>query len=345
MDINTVGILPWAENLSNPYQTLSAKGFEKIGVKVKKIVAKKYLPVYSAISDKDIDFLLLDWVHSFYISPSLFKTIIKIFTGELERFLLKKRRKKIVWNLHNLHRHDKKFQKLEQWHFRRLARRVDVIRVFNKSSISQAQSYLNLKNANKIFYAAHGHYKDVINKEIKVDIRKKFSIDKNAGVLLFVGSIRPGKGLLKFIQTFREIKTDCHLIVAGEPLSEFYEEKIKILSKSKLNIHLDLEYIEDDLLSSYIDAANYIVLPYEYILNSGTLLLALSFGKPILGNKIKLFEEIASDPPNILENLHDKHSLEQCLDRISQNKSIEIDIKVSEHYNWDNIARKIIDRI
>src|SRR5205085_5399609 len=57
---------------------------------------------------------------------------------------------------------------------------------------------------------------------------------------------------------------------------------IESAAQGDARIRLELREIGDDELQLFLNAADLVVLPYERVLNSGSALLALSFGRPVL---------------------------------------------------------------
>jgi glycosyltransferase involved in cell wall biosynthesis len=85
------------------------------------------------------------------------------------------------------------------------------------------------------------------------------------------------------MEIFKEISDeDDLLLVAGNPFSDELGESIKRSAHGHNNIKTFLEYIPDDEIQNYIKASDLVVLPFENILTSGTVHLAMSFGKPVI---------------------------------------------------------------
>lgn len=282
-----IGIYPWAENINSSsngdkHQALFFDSLIKHGYSVKKINYKKGFPITYALKN-NVDVLFLDWVHSFYTSQNLLSTIVKSFLGTIELFLLKKGKTKIIWNLHNLKRHDGRFSKIEKFCFGLLAKRVDFVRVFDNSHASIVSSYLNLKE-NKIICVPQGEY---IYKENKiVNINKRYGIGTDKKILLFFGSIRYGKGLIEFIDVYEKTNVNNWVLLIAGKVNNKDLEKILLdkIKKSKNLIIFDNRYISDAEVKSYFDNVDKLLLPYFNTLNSGILLIAKKYGTPLLAN-------------------------------------------------------------
>ena len=64
------------------------------------------------------------------------------------------------------------------------------------------------------------------------------------------------------------------------------------------NVRLDIRYIPDEQVSNYYCAADFVVLPYKKIFQSGVLLMAMSYGTPVITSNIPGMTEIVTDGIN-----------------------------------------------
>ena len=280
----SIGIYPWAEALEkegDKHQLLFKNALENNNYLAHKIKYKKGFPLRHALKEK-VDVLILDWVHSFYTSQSLLNTLIKAFLGCFDLLFLNKNETTIIWNLHNLQRHDGKFKVIEKFCFKRLAQKVDYIRIFNDSQKDKVTEYLKIDDR-KVISIEQGPY--LFEENIVVDLRERYKISSNKKILLCFGSIRKGKGLYKFIQSFKEadLKNWVLLITGKANDNELLGDLVSLI-KSRKDIIFDNKFVPDTEVKSYFESAEYIVLPYEKTLNSGVLLLARTFETPIMAN-------------------------------------------------------------
>jgi glycosyltransferase involved in cell wall biosynthesis len=65
-------------------------------------------------------------------------------------------------------------------------------------------------------------------------------------------------------------------------------------------IKLNLNYLDDDQIQYFLNAADVVVLPYKKLTNSGVLFLAMSFGKPVICSDQGSASEIIKDNFGIL---------------------------------------------
>ncbi|MDY7020837.1 MAG: glycosyltransferase [Cyanobacteriota bacterium] len=191
---------------------------------------------------------------------------------------------RIIWTVHDQKPHLLLHSKLAQWFESEFLKRVDgYINLCEYSQVLTYQSFPILQDcANTII--PHGHYREVYPNQIsKTEAREKLDIPENTHVLMFLGYIDYYKNIPKLIQTFKDLNLEnWMLVIAGKPeVSELAQEIIK-LANSNPRIKLKLEFIPDEQIQTYLKAADFVILPFQEILNSGSAILALSFDCPIL---------------------------------------------------------------
>jgi glycosyltransferase involved in cell wall biosynthesis len=306
---NTIGIYPWVnlKEEGDKHQALFADALESNGFNVKRIPYKKGFPLKTALK-YNVDVLILDWVHSFYTSQQLFTTLIKSILGLLELQFLNKGKTTIIWNLHNLQRHDGMFKGIEKFCFKQLAKKVDYIRVFDKSHIDKVSKYLEV-SSEKIVAINQGPY--IYEENIEIDLYERYEIPKDKNILLFFGSIREGKGIVNFLNSFANCKVENWvLLIAGKAFNEELRLNVEEVCKSNPNIYFSNIFIPDREVKSYFEGVNAIVLPYEKTLNSGVLLLAKSYGTKVLAREN--FKDLVQKS-DIIGNLFDPNELNKLL--------------------------------
>ena len=155
-----IGIYPWVDvenNSGDKHQTLFANALEGEGFTVTRIKYKRGFPLTNALKT-NVDVLILDWVHSFYTSQSLLNTLVKSFLGTLELTFIAICNRTIIWNLHNLQRHDGKYQRIEKFCFQQLAKKVNYIRVFDQSHVNKVSQYLKISKKKNFCNSARAIY-------------------------------------------------------------------------------------------------------------------------------------------------------------------------------------------
>ena len=118
--------------------------------------------------------------------------------------------------------------------------------------------------------------------------------------LLMFGKIRTHKGLSLLLDARRALtRRDYNLLIAGSPGKDGLPSDLAAEIAADSAITCLLRHLQDREIDTIFGAADAIILPYENILNSGTAILALSLGKPIiapaLGSLPELQAQIGAD--------------------------------------------------
>ena len=126
------------------------------------------------------------------------------------------------------------------------------------------------------------------------EINQKLALPEGIPVILFFGFIRPYKGLNVLIEALHIIHNmdiPAHLLIVGE----FWNNKEQYIAQiDRLGlweyVHLVDQYVPDDEVSIYFEAADLYVAPYINGTQSASLKSALGWGLPVV------VTEAAADP-------------------------------------------------
>lgn len=102
---------------------------------------------------------------------------------------------------------------------------------------------------------------------------------------LFFGKIFEYKGLDNLLAAFAQLppNSPAHLTIAGECNDPELRSKVEKLAQgSGKNVSLRLERIPDSEIASLMAEADVVVLPFRRITTSGSSILALGYGKPLV---------------------------------------------------------------
>jgi glycosyltransferase involved in cell wall biosynthesis len=83
------------------------------------------------------------------------------------------------------------------------------------------------------------------------------------------------------------------LLIVGKPLNQKIAKEINSVVDNRITTVL--EFIPDDDIQIYMNAADVVILPYTDILTSGAAILAMSFGKPVIAPAVKCITETIDD--------------------------------------------------
>ncbi|HJV27126.1 MAG TPA: GDP-mannose--glycolipid 4-beta-D-mannosyltransferase [Aromatoleum sp.] len=141
----------------------------------------------------------------------------------------------------------------------------------------------------------HGHYRDWF---AAMDVPPP-----QPGRLLYFGLIRPYKGVEDLLDSFLALAPalapDAELRIVGRPSTDALREKVADACAADARVSALLDYVDDATLAQEIGRAELVVLPFREMLNSGSMLLALSLNRPVLvprnAPNVALADEVGRD--------------------------------------------------
>jgi glycosyltransferase involved in cell wall biosynthesis len=121
----------------------------------------------------------------------------------------------------------------------------------------------------------HGHYRDWFAQHP--------APPATPGRMGYVGLIRRYKGVEQLIEAFTALDAEgSTLAVAGRPSTDALASELTALAGGDERIEFDFRFLDESELVRRIAEAEFIVLPYRHMHNSGTALAALSVARPVL---------------------------------------------------------------
>jgi glycosyltransferase involved in cell wall biosynthesis len=184
----------------------------------------------------------------------------------------------------------------ERWAYR-AARRVIAHSQIAKRELVQGLGI----DEKKIDVILHGNYLDSIADGITREVaRQHFDISADKRVILFFGQIKDVKGLDVLLEGFalaREQDASLHLLIGGRVWKTDFSKYQNIIDRHGLAPHctLEIRYISDAEVPYFHRCADLVVLPYLRIYQSGVVLMAMSYGNPVLVSDIEGLLEAVSD--------------------------------------------------
>jgi glycosyltransferase involved in cell wall biosynthesis len=115
--------------------------------------------------------------------------------------------------------------------------------------------------------------------------RERLNFPADAPIFLFFGTLRPHKGVDVLIDAFSRIVSkhpNMRLMVVGNPTNPRDVPPLTKLAGFQSNLYMRPEYIPFDEAWLYHLAADVIVFPYRSGYQSGALLTAMGYGRPVI---------------------------------------------------------------
>ena len=217
----------------------------------------------------------------------------------------------IIWTAHNLYPHDRNVWPLLD----RLARQIVVrlaAHIFVHGPAAAKIVAAEFPAArNKLTEIWHGHWLDFYPRGCSQnEARARLGIPADVYVYGCVGACKEYKNLHKLIPAFQSVPGAAWLIIAGRFQSAEYEREVKrLVAVNPERILVVSGFIPDEDLQYFLAASNIVVMPYAEILTSGSAMLALSFGRPVIAPRRGFLEDVIVPDVGLLYDMNDHAGL------------------------------------
>lgn len=134
------------------------------------------------------------------------------------------------------------------------------------------------------------------------EARSELDLPENRRVALFLGLIRPYKGVDLLLEAAAGLPTDSDwlIVVAGEPWGDLggrLERQVESLGLGE-RVRLELRWIPEGEVPTLLAAADVLVLPYRHGSQSAVAPMALAQGVPVLSTAVGGVPEVVRDGIN-----------------------------------------------
>lgn len=272
----------------NPYQLLMIQGLNESNfLNAFNGVDDRFLGILKTYIKYKPQYIHFDWINSYYIRRTRWMTYLLLPVFLIQVIFLKYFTKtKMVWTLHNIMPHNSRYDFLDKYIRSFFINKCHWVRVFSKDTVMKLSKVLRLKNI-QFKVVPEGDYQSVYrNNQSREKSREILGLDDNSKVLLFLGFIRPYKGLEKLIEVFDSLNLEnTKLIIAGLARDNIYLEYLKKKANKNKQIYFFDKFIKDNDLQTYFKASDLVILPFDKVENSGSVIMAMGFSKAIIAPK------------------------------------------------------------
>lgn len=292
------------------------------------------------------DILHIHWTYPYIFGDNKIMTIIKSSEFIFELFLLKLSGISVIWTVHNIIDHEGKFKNIELFFNKILARLCNNMIVHCSFAKKEVMRIYGINGSN-IAVIPHGNYIGSYENEISYSqARERLKIDMKDIVFLNFGQIRPYKGINELITAFETLNNQKgRLLIVGKPLND--KVAMDILDRCQNNTHIKtfFGFIPDNEIQVYMNAADIVILPYKDILTSGAVIIAMSFGKPIIATPTGCLADLLDEKGSFLY-LKTESGLLRIMQRVLNTDRAKLqdmgayNFRLVQGLGWDEIARK-----
>lgn len=290
------------------------------------------------------DWVHLHWPSFLYAAPGTLATLTGFLRFVALLLLVRARGARLAWTAHNLLPHDPSpVPGLD-----RLGRHL-VIRAAAAIFVHGTEARRALLGAFPAAAArttviSHGHWIDFYPPPpAQAAARAALGLPAAGYVFLFFGFCKPYKNLHRLVQVFRASGLGATLLVAGKFQSAAYRQQIRALAGGDTRIRIDEGFIADDRVPLYLAAADAVVAPYRDILTSGTAVLAMGFGRPLVSVDRGFLRDIVTAETGVLYPPDDPEGLARSLAAaMARQFSAEAIVAHARNFDFDAAARDFL---
>ncbi|MBJ7535374.1 hypothetical protein JDN40_14790 [Rhodomicrobium vannielii ATCC 17100] len=253
----------------------------------------------------DTDVLHIHWPERIFwgrisrIHPVLSRLYARRMLQQMDR--VRARGGIVVWTAHNIAPHEPLGDSRERiWRAYMAAFCAKVDLVVNLTAEAERRcldAYPQLARAKRIVIP-HPHYRTAYPPRIDTArARDDLGVATTDFILAAVGAIRPGKGILELAQAFLRIaRDDERLLIAGACDDAAYLSALTgLASGSAGRVIVRPHRLSDDEVAVIYSAADLGAFNFKQILNSGSVLLSLSYDVPVLAPQLGSLKALSEE--------------------------------------------------
>lgn len=267
----------------NPFQDLLYSKFAdaKINVFSHRSIAGAIKAIEASTAPRKI--LHLHWLNVVLsdVPESELDKQVEVFRRQIQR--AKSAGAKIVWTVHNVLPHEG-YQVEPSIQVRKImVEAADLVHIMSPDTRARCSKFFDIPAA-KIIRIEHAGYHGFYQPESQnQNIADMWGLPRGAKVIVSLGGIKPYKGLSQFAEVFQSAAdANTHLLIAGKADPDFQKSALWQMAELSPNLHVLPEMIADSLIHPLMSRADCVAIPYQASLNSGAMVLGLTFAKPIL---------------------------------------------------------------
>lgn len=261
----------------NPYSTNYKEALKANFKLLDDTPRAKYTAMFSFLKYALLaDVFVLNWVEDVaFAKLHRFKFLIVYFS----LLIIRLRKKRIVWMLHNMHPH-KGITPMTKFIQRYLFNNADLIIAHSKAAAEFARQNSKVK----VCYLCHP-FVGISTSPVDVP-------NQNIDILIW-GEILPYKGVPEFLSL--PFVKQFNVRIIGRCKDTLLDEKIKDLCSP--NIKYENRKISFDELKALIDKTRYVLFPYvgDCVSSSGALIDTLTLGGCVVGPNVGAFKDLQEE--------------------------------------------------
>jgi beta-1,4-mannosyltransferase len=337
--------LPPHDAVTNPYGPLLAAALERRGVDIE--FALDFDEQFLRENRERIDILHLNWPHFFYYDddPAIMERQLAAFIGCLD--LARGLGYKVVWTAHNLYPHNRRHVTLD--HQGRVAICQLATAIIAHCAAAAGAVKQTFGRTDRLFIIPHGHFVDVYSGTIsRARARERLGVPVDDFAYGFFGSLQPYKGIEALFDAFACLdQDDAWLLISGGGKDPVYFDRLRQRAATMPRVILrTYPRAPSEDIPLIMKAADVVTLPFIATMTSGTLILALSWGRPVIAPALGCLPETVAGDAGILYNPEESNALVHAMRAIRDRDLADAGraaLACARQFDWNIIADRTLE--
>jgi beta-1,4-mannosyltransferase len=329
------------------YEVLAAEGFD--------LVEQPRLSLrWLWRSRSSARFLHFHWPESQYrfgrgpvrLRPLLSRLKLAVFASRLAAARLLRYR--LVWTVHQVYPHESLDRDVDRHGSRLLARACDLLVAHDHWTAEEIASKLP-RRPKAIAVVPHGSYIGVYPEgRPRDDVRRDLGLPQDSFLFLCFGELRGYKEIELLLAAFSSVsQPSARLVVAGNVKDARIGATVRAAAETDARIVTVPGFIPEARVAELFHACDAAVLPRGEPGTSGSLILALSLGLPVVAGNVPTVRELTGDGrAGWLFQPHDASSLRVALESAAADPTeargrSSRAREIAEGLRWTDTAREL----
>ena len=237
------------------------------------------------------------YVHApeaYFGSPSTLRMLVNTTCFILSLLTAKLLRCRVIWSVNNVQSHEGRYPRAERIVMAIFGHFVDGIIHMSQTSLIECKQKYSYFNDIPTVIIPHINFSSIypLRGNCKRG-RSLISVGENDIVILAFGAIRRYKGIDRLINAFKEVQDSrLRMVIAGLPVDQTYTKELCASVQGDTRVRLLLREIANDEVPDLFAATTLMCSTFTAILNSGSVMLALTFGCPVLAARLGSFQDL-----------------------------------------------------
>jgi beta-1,4-mannosyltransferase len=243
----------------------------------------------------DFDVLHIHWPDALLKHVSMPKQAIRMAALTCVLFWVRAvRRIPIVWTVHNLAPHNGAAPWAVWWLRAVLSALVDHQVHLTRATANELKKVSPRLARQPATVIPHGSYQDELRSGVsRQAVRERLNLSERHFVIGFVGTVTPYKGAEQLARVFAGWPApQARLIVAGNCADAGIRAVIEDAAARDDRIWTRFGWLGQEEMAELLGVSNVVAFPYTQVLNSGSVMMALTAGRPVLAPRLGSLSEI-----------------------------------------------------